>query len=68
MCSFNTIFSLYSKSSVLGTDQKCPDYQGFLNFQVSCMLRDTLGVLPSVQIMQVSSFSSVLINRFHCVG
>ena len=29
------------------------------------MLRDTLGPLPSVQITQVSSFSSVLINRFH---
>ena len=31
------------------------------------MLRDNLGPLPSVQIVQVSSFSSVLINRFHCM-
>ena len=38
MCSFHAIFSLYSESCVLGTDQKCPDYQGFLNFQVSYML------------------------------
>ena len=58
---FHAIFSLYSESCVLGTDQKCPDYQGFLNFQVSYILRDTLGALPSVQIMLVSSFSSVLI-------
>ena len=58
----NRFFSLYSEGCILGTDQKCPDYQCFLNFQFSYMLRDTLGALPSVQIMQVSLFSSVLIN------
>ena len=47
----NRFFSLYSEDCVLGTDQKCPDCQGFLNFQFSYMLRDTLGALPSVQIM-----------------
>ena len=33
------------------------------------MLRDILEPLPSVQIIQVSSFSSVLItcSRFHCM-
>ena len=46
----------------LGTNQKCPDYQGVLIFQVS--LYDKA---PFVQIMQVSTFSSVLINRFHCI-
>ena len=30
------------------------------------MLMEILGPLPCVQIIQVSSFSSVLINRFHC--
>ena len=30
------------------------------------MLRDTLGPFRGVQILQVSSFSNVLINRFHC--
>ena len=47
----NRFFSLYSEGCVLGTDQKCPDYQGFLNLQFSYMLRDTLGALPSVLIM-----------------
>ena len=31
------------------------------------MLRDTLGPLTSVEIVQVSSFSNVLINRFQLV-
>ena len=30
------------------------------------MQMGTLGPLPSVLIMEVSLFSSVLINRFHC--
>ena len=30
------------------------------------MLRDTLGPLSGVLIIQVSLFSSVLISRFHC--
>ena len=30
------------------------------------MLRNILELLLNVQIAQVSSFSSVLINRFHC--
>ena len=51
---------------------KCPDYQGVLIIKVSLffrsvyMLRDTLEPLQSVQIAQVLSFSSALINRFHC--
>ena len=32
------------------------------------MLTGNLGPLPGVQIMQVSSFSSVLINRFHYIS
>ena len=31
------------------------------------MIRHHLGPQPSVWIMQVSLFSSVLINRFHCI-
>ena len=46
----------------LGTNKKCPDYQ-VLIFQV---IKHHLGPSLSVWIMQVSLFSSVLINRFHC--
>ena len=48
----------------LGTSQKCPDYQGVLIFQIS--LHDNVSQL-GVWIMQVSTFSNVLINRFHCI-
>ena len=42
----------FSHSTVKAVyEQKCPEYQGFLNFQFSYMLRDTLGALPSIQIM-----------------
>ena len=37
-----------------------------LIFEFSYMQMDTLGPQSSVQIMQVSLFWSVLINRFHC--
>ena len=47
----------------LWTSQKFPDYQGVLIFQV---IMYHLGPQLGVWIMQVSTFSSVLINRFHC--
>ena len=49
----------------LGTSQKCPDYQGVLIFH---MIMYHLGPQLGVWIMQVSTFSSVLINRFHLNG
>ena len=49
----------------LGTNQKCSDYQCVLIFQV--ILYDKVSQL-SVWIMQVSLFSNVHINRFHCIG
>ena len=40
LCSFHAIFiSLYSETCVVGTDQMCPDYQGFLIFQVSLHIK-----------------------------
>ena len=36
--------------------------------QWNLCIMDTLGPTKGVQIMQVSTFSSVLINRFHCIG
>ena len=51
----------------LGTNQKCPDYQGVLIFQVSLYTKATFGTI-SVWIMQESLFSSAqLINRFHYI-
>ena len=47
---------------------KCLDYQGVQIFQVS--LHDNVSFVTTaigVWIMQVSTFSSVLINRFHCM-
>ena len=51
----------------LGTDKKCPDYQGVLIFQV--ILYDKVHLLSqlSVWIMQVSLFSSLHNYRFHCI-
>ena len=43
----------------LGTSQKCPDYQGVV-------IVYHLG--PQLGVMQVSTFSSILINRFHCIA
>ena len=52
----------------LGTSQKCPDYQGVLIFQVSLHDNVSFGTTAiGVWIMQVSTFSSILINRFHCI-
>ena len=48
----------------LGTSQKCPDYQGAWSVY---MIMYHLGPQLGVWIMQVSTFSSVLINRFHCI-
>ena len=45
----------------LGTDKECPDYQGVLIFQVSLPDKVPFGTI-TVWIMQVSLFSSVLIN------
>ena len=45
----------------LGTNQKCPDYQGVLIFQLHNIMYH-LGQQLGVWIIQVSSFSSVLIN------
>ena len=50
----------------LGTNQKCPDYQGVLIFQVSLHNNVSFGTTARCVIMQVSTFSSVLINWFHC--
>ena len=55
----------------LGTSQECPDYQGVLIFQVS--LHNNVRIIwdhnyVGVWIMQVSTFSSVLINRFHSIS
>ena len=50
----------------LGTNQRCPDYQGVLIFQVSLYDKAPFGTIARRPIMQVSTFSSVLINRFHC--
>ena len=61
----STVKPVYSGH--LGTSLKCPDYQGVLIFQVSYMQMGTLGPLPSVLIIEVSLFSRVLINRFHCI-
>ena len=53
----------------LGTSQKCPDYQGVLIFQVSLHDNVSFGTTAiGVWIMQVSTFSSVVINRFHCIA
>ena len=47
----------------LGTNKKCPDYQGGL---VSLYEKAPFGTITiSKWIMQVCLFSSVLINRFH---
>ena len=52
----------------LGTSQQCPDYQGVLIFQVSLHDNVLFGTTAiGVWIMQVSTFSSVLFNRFHCI-
>ena len=51
----------------LGTTKKCPDYQGVLIFQVSLYEKHHLGPQLSMWIIQVSLFSSVLNNRFHCI-
>ena len=51
----------------LRTNIKCPDYQGVLIFQVSLSDKASFETITlSVEIMQMSLFSSVLINRFHC--
>ena len=48
----------------LGTNKKCPDYQVF---QVSLYDKAPFGTITKCgRIMQVSLFSSVLINRSHC--
>ena len=53
----------------LGTNKKCPDYQGVLIFQVSLYDKAPIGTVTiSVWIIRVSLFSSVLINRFHCTA
>ena len=52
----------------LGTDQKGPDYQGVLIFQIILYEKCHLGPQLSVWIMQMSLFSSVHINRFHCIA
>ena len=51
----------------LETNEKCPDYQGVLIFQVSLYDKAPFGTI-NVLIMQlqVSLFSRILINRFHC--
>ena len=51
----------------LGTRKKRPDYDGVLIFQVILKEMFHLGPQLSVWIMQVSIFSSVQINRFHCM-
>ena len=52
----------------LGTNKKCPDYQIVLIFQVSLYDKASFGtIIKCVDYMQVSLFSSVLINRFHCI-
>ena len=50
----------------LGTNQKCPDYQGVRFSRSVYMMIYHLGPQLGMWIMQVSTFSSVLINRFHC--
>ena len=46
----------------IGTNHKCPDFQGVLIFQVSLCNKAPFGTITK-WIMQVSLFSSVLINR-----
>ena len=52
----------------LGTTHTCPDYQGVLIFQVSLYDKAPFGTITTVWIMQVSLFSNVLINKFHCTS
>ena len=50
----------------LGTDKKCPDYQGVLIFQV--ILYDKVQFGTSAKCLDYAGvrISSVHINRFHC--
>ena len=53
----------------LGTNKKCPDYQGVLIFQVSLYDKASfVTITKCVDIMQVPLFLSVLINRTHCTS
>ena len=52
----------------LRTRKKCPDYQGVLIFQVVLYKKYHLGPQLIGWIMQVSIFSSIHINRFHCTS
>ena len=62
----NILFYHYYTVDILGP-AKCPDYHGVLIFQVSLHDNASFGTTAiGVWIMQVSTFSSVLINRFHC--
>ena len=45
----------------LGTNHKCPDYQGVLIFQVSLCDKAPLGAIT-----KYVDYAGVLINRFHC--
>ena len=46
----------------LGTNKKCPDYQGVLIFQVNLYAKAPFGTITKC----VDYAGGVLINRFHC--
>ena len=50
----------------LGTNQRCPDYQGVLIIQVSLYDKAPFGTIARCPDYAGVTFSSVLINRFHC--
>ena len=50
----------------LGTNKKCPDFQGVLISRSFYMKKCHLGPQLSIWIIQVSIFSSAHINRSHC--
>ena len=63
----------YSIARQLGTNQQCANFQGVLTFhggsyQSAYVLKGYFGNLyMCAWVMQVSLFSSVHLNRFHCI-
>ena len=51
----------------IGTSQKCPNYQGVLIFQVILHNNVSFGTTARCVDYAGVTFSSILINRFHCI-
>ena len=61
---------IYSGSAYyghLGTNKKCPDYQGVLILQVSLSDKAPFGTITKCVDYAGALITSVLNNRFHCI-